>query len=442
MTVDRHSSGKSIVARLVIDNSTSTIQDLSMAEHKKLQGHLSYDPGDSHYTGVHTRKTLLSKHGVFPTGLLPLVDAYLKVNGLKIDRQDNRRAPRGQGKLFKMSLGLTPYSQQKAAVEACAHRGILSIPTGVGKSITMALLVNKFQVKTLIIVPNLGLKLQLTESFKTWFGPTPNIAIHNIDSSSLLKAKDYDMLIIDEAHHAAASTYRKLNTKAWTGIYYRFFFTATPFRSRTEETMLFESIAGQIIYNLTFEDSVKNNLIVPVESYYYEIPKDTVKNLGSTWPSVYNKLVVTNDARNRIISDVLLSLADASAPTLCLVKEIDHGDRLSALTGIPFANGKDSESKRFIEQFKAGKITTLIGTTGVLGEGVDTKPCEFVVIAGLGKSKNLLMQCIGRGVRRHEDKTSCKVIIFKDNSHIWTKRHFKTQVEVLKDEYSSIPAKI
>ena len=43
-------------------------------------------------------------------------------------------------------------------------------------------------------------------------------------------------------------------------------------------------------------------------------------------------------------------------------------------------------------EFNMGEIKTLIGTTGVVGEGVDTRPTEYVIIAGLGKSKPAFMQ--------------------------------------------------
>ena len=90
-------------------------------------------------------------------------------------------------------------------------------------------------------------------------------------------------------------------------------------------------------------------------------------------------------------------MARTNAPTLTLVKEINHGKALSVLSDSPFSNGEDEESRKYIELFKEARIKTLIGTTGVLGEGVDTKPAEYVIIAGLGKSKNAFMQQVGRG---------------------------------------------
>jgi superfamily II DNA or RNA helicase len=286
-------------------------------------------------------------------------------------------------------------------------------------------------------VPNTTLKRQLTDSFLQYFGSLNNITIENIDSPKLKNAKDYDCLIIDECHHSAAKTYRSLNKHSWNKIYYRFAFTATPFRSREEEQLLYESVAGQVIYQVSYHTAVKQGYICPVEAYYYEIPKTKIQS--NSWPQVYSTLVVNNSVRNRIISELLSSLNHNKVSTLCLVKEIKHGETLSEYCKLQFANGINEDSKDIIHFFNQGKLTA---TNGVVGEGVDTKPAEFIVIAGLGKSKNQFLQQVGRGLRKYPGKESCKVIIFYDPSHKWTKEHYKAQCKYLLDEYNIIPVKL
>lgn len=332
---------------------------------------------------------------------------------------------------------MKPYPQQIAAVKAAvkARRGVICMPTGFGKSITMALLVNELQFKTLIVVPNLGLKQQLSDTFLKLFGSLKNITIENIDSPNLENQGDYDCLIVDEAHHVAASTYRKLNKKVWNNIYYRYFFTATPFRSKDEEQLLYESIAGDVVYRVTYQEAVRCGAIVPIEAYYIEIPKSKVE--GYTWQQVYSELVVNHTSRNKLIAHLINSLKDIGAPTLCLVKEIKHGELILEVSNsaTEFANGESGNAKKLISQFNAGRVISLIGTLGVLGEGVDTKPAEFVIIAALGKSKNQFMQACGRAFRKSPGKESAKVILIKDRSHKFTLRHFNAQVKILKEEY-------
>ena len=109
---------------------------------------------------------------------------------------------------------------------------------------------------------------------------------------------------------------------------------------------------------------------------------------------------------------------------------------------MPFANGQVEETRYYITLFNEKELPCLIGTTGILGEGVDTKPCEYVIVAGLGKAKSAFMQQIGRGVRVYPGKESCKIVIFRDTSHKFTLRHYREQCKVLKEEFGIVPLKL
>jgi len=339
---------------------------------------------------------------------------------------------------------MTPHPEQLAAVRIAVQkrRGIIEAVTGSGKSLMIGLLIQELQVPTLIVTPSLELKTQLTESLKSWFGANKvgkgrPIWVENVQGLRLQPVLGYDCLIIDEFHHSAALTYRQLNKKAWMNIYYRFGFTATPFRSNEAESILLETILSTVIYKLSYKRAVEAGYIVPVEAFYVDLPKTPTD--AHTWAQVYSTLVTKNDTRNTVIADLVLSL---TAPTLVLVKEVAHGKALSDLTGIPFVHGQDEESRDYIQQFNSGKILQLIGTTGIISEGVDTKPCEWVIIAGLGKAKSAFMQQVGRAVRRYGTKDSAKIVIFRDKSHRFTLRHFSAQTKILLTEYGVQPIKI
>ena len=252
----------------------------------------------------------------------------------------------------------------------------------------------------------------------------------------------YDCVIIDEFHHSGAATYRKLNKKTWNGVYYRFGLTATPFRSQDHERLLLESVLSKIIYRIEYKDAVAKGYIAPLEAYYYDLPKTEIKGDDSSWPAMYSELISKNIPRNTHIADLLAKLNEAQISTLCLVKEIAHGDALVRLSGECFVYGADQSTKNYIAALNGRDINVLIGTTGVVGEGVDTKPCEYVIIAGLGKSKNALMQQFGRPQRAYPGKESGKVILFRDASHKWTLQHFKEQCKILKEEYGVVPVKL
>ncbi len=429
-----------------VNNSISRITGATVDQLDQLREVTSYlsNSAAAFFSGGRARRNyLINKRGEFSTGLLFKVEEEI----IKIPEdyvlKENRVIPKPKRGMFDFKVPFKPYKAQHEAIYDASERlrGTISMPTGSGKSFTIALLIYERQLKTLIITPNLELKQQLSNTLKELFGSLDNITIENIQSQKLNTLCDYGMLIIDEAHHGASKTYRNLNKKAWNNIAFRYFFTATPFRSNDEEQMLLESIIGTPFYELTYQEALEAGMVCPIEAYYIDVPKTKVD--GYTWPQVYNELVTNNERRNHIIAGILDALKQANKKTLCLVKEIKHGENLQELVVSSFANGQDEDTPDLIRLFNKPKsISLLIGTTGVLGEGVDTKLAEYVVIAGLGKSKNAFMQQVGRVMRVAPGKLSGKVILFRDSSHKWTLKHFNAQVKILKEEYRIKPIKL
>lgn len=437
--------------KLVIGNSESKIEGLTLEQYRKVKKALSYeiDSQAAHFSRSWNKtRSLIDKHGIFPTGLIHYLSPHLTIDNLVID--DTRVYPDSNIN-FQLNLPYTPYVEQiEAAMAASKHgRGIIVAPTGIGKSAIAALMIKELGVKTLIVVPSLVLKEQTTEFLRSVYtshtigaiAARPQIAVENVDSLDPSKVIDYDCVIIDEFHHAGAATYRKLNKKAWKNVYYRFGLTATPFRSKDDEKMLLESILADVIYKIDYRTAVKKGYIVPVEAYYVDIPKTKIKGNPKSWASMYSELVVNNETRNALIQKLLVTFQLSRTPVLCLVKEIKHGLLLSEDNYV-FAHGDNPDTPHLIGTFNKERFKTLIGTDGVIGEGVDTKPATVVIIAGLGKARGRFMQQVGRAVRVYPGKTSAKIIIFRDPSHPWTLKHFRAQCKTLEDEYGIVAKKL
>lgn len=430
--------------KLHLGNSESKIEGLSVSQFAELRGLLSYtiSAQANYFSGAHSNKRyLLSKRGEFPSGLTHQVQEFLA--DIPHELIDLRIRPKVSSGMHKLTLPYTPYPEQYEAVAKAigADRGIIRAVTGFGKSISIALLVEALQVKTLIVVPNLELRNQLTDSFKQYFSSLSNITICNIGSPELKKTKDYQCLIIDEAHHSAAKTYRALNKKQWAGIYHRYFFTATPFRSRDEENILFESVAGQVIYEVSYQTAVEKGYIAPLEAFWVDLPHSGEELYGN-YSSVYKKAVVNNQALNEAVANMLGNLCLNYLSTLCVVKEIEHGNNISQLSGAGFANGQSDDCSDLISWFAQDKLKALIGTHGVIGEGVDLKPCEYVLLPIPIKSKNLFMQVCGRAIRKYPGKDSGKIILIRNGAHSWFKKAFKEQVRILKEEFGISAVKL
>lgn len=432
--------------RIIIENSFSRIEGYNNKQFQQLRTLLSYRVSDSEaFYGNYKSplRYLIDKKGEFMTGLFPRVMAHLAEKNTPFSVLDKRIKPTPIPGLFKLSSAFVSRDYQDKAVTRLMGyiRGGAEMVTGSGKSITQALLIAARQLRTLCIVPNLTLRDQLRETFLQAFGSLDNIDVENIDSPKLKSPGNYGQLLLDETHHAAATTYRTLNKSCWQNIYHRYFFSGTFFRSADEESLLLEGIAGTPCFKFGYPEAVKAGAITPIEAYYYTVPKQEMRGNESSYQAVYSELVVNNEPKNLLIASLLGRAHKSGVSSLCLVKEIRHGEILAELTGFPFANGRDG-SKDLIRTFNSGEVKTLIATTGVCAEGVDTKLAEYLFLAAGGKAKVQFMQMVGRVLRPAGGKASGKVVLFKDTSHKYLSKHFNQCVKYLMDEYAVKPTQL
>lgn len=438
---------------ITIGNSLSKITGITAEQFKKLRELLSYIESENTYFNPYANrpKYLITKRGEFPTGLLYLVQGFFHQAQIQVLLQDSRIRPAPRKTPFVAEIKYKPYPEQFQAAQMAKSlsRGIICAPTGVGKSAMCTLMIQELQVNTLVVVPTLELKRQLTLTLKDAFGASnvgglgKAIAVENIAALDLNKElKGYDCVIIDEFHHSGASSYRKLNLKCWKGVYYKFGLTATPFRSKDTERLLLESVLSKVIFKVDYQKAVDSGYIVPLEVYVVTLPK--IKCGAKVYAGVYSELVVNREDRNILIAKILARLGASQRSTLCLVKQIEHGKILQELAlqeglVVDFVKGENDDNQEVLSNFNQG-MKPLIGTMGVVGEGVDTKPTEFAILASPMKSKNLFMQCVGRTFRRFPGKDCAKVIMFLDPSNKFMKAHHKACVEYLLEEYGVTPS--
>ncbi len=450
------------ISQLIKDKNGKPIPDLDPKTRRQLRDKKTGKPKFKTKQVPEIKKHfLMDQYGNFPTGLLYIVEDYLTQKKIPFGYQDTRVVPEIPHPAWEGIVTERPYESYPEQVEAADTayefgRGIVAAPTGVGKSTIAAEIIDRFRLVTLIVVPSLELKRQLTEGLKTYFGddsvgplvngrPAYRISVENVDALDPKKVIDgIDLVIVDEFHHSGAATYQDLNRTAWANVYFKIGMTATPFRSKSNERLLLESVLSHVIYRIEYEVAVRKGYIVPMEAYYVELAAMKLSKLTGNFRAVYRELVVERQDRNAIIARMAANLALAGISALVLVKQIDHGlliqEAVATLgVDIPFVKGENDDNRAVIGAFNRREIDVLIGTTGILGEGVDTKPCEYVILAGLGRSKNAFMQQCGRSFRKFQGKQSCKVIIFRDRSHAWMENHFQAQCEYLLEEYGIVP---
>ena len=175
---------------------------------------------------------------------------------------------------------------------------------------------------------------------------------------------------------------------------------------------------------------VKRDIKWGIEKGFLAKPKFIIRNVPTLGVDFKNdklksyKEHVLNDVvmKQQILSDIQGYIAQGKS-VLCLVDEVSHGEELSKQLGIPFAQGKDKDSNKYVEQLNAGTISGLIGTDGRIGEGTDTKRVDVLVLANFAASKGPVIQAIGRGLRIHPGKLECIVLDYIPQGSTMLSRH-------------------
>jgi superfamily II DNA or RNA helicase len=123
----------------------------------------------------------------------------------------------------------------------------------------------------------------------------------------------------------------------------------------------------------------------------------------------------------------------AGKSVLVLVDEVLHGRELSQNLGIPFATGQDAKSSEYVDELNAGKIKGLVGTTGKVGEGTDTKNVDVLILANFVASKGPVIQAVGRALRKQGTKTKALILDYVPKGSTMLSRHATQRMKFYKE---------
>lgn len=226
---------------------------------------------------------------------------------------------------------------------------------------------------------------------------------------------EFDYIIIDEAHHAGAESYRKIidyfHPKFLLGM------TATP--SRTDQHDVFAIFNHVIAYRITLQDALKNDMLCPF--HYFGIHDLEIDDKIVDDVSLFSKL--TSEERiKHIIKQIEIYTVDKEK--ICGIvfcarndeaRELSdqfntHGYRTLSLSG---ANS-DNERNNAIEQLENGKLDYLF-TVDIFNEGVDIPSLNQIIMLRRTESPIVFIQQLGRGLRKQEGKHYTLVLDFIGN---------------------------
>ena len=403
----------------------------------------------------------------------------------------------------------TPYEHQKKAMEAldkmnqeASYSTLVVLPTGGGKTYTASMWLLKNAIdkkkKILWIAHRQMLLDQAAESFQKFaytevvphissfcfrivsgasshdrtsdIRSSDNLLIVSKDSigrnierlDQWLKGEKELYLIVDEAHHSTAKTYRKVidYVRAKVPNLKLIGLTATPFRTAEEEQGLLAKIYtdgisdGRVVhgdvgitYQIGLKELINRQILAkPIfESFYTD--EEYGDTLGvDAWESIQHLDVLPDEvaqqmadsaARNKLIVETYKAKQDEYGQTILFAVNVVHAIQLTslfkkagikadfvvssvkdAITGVTISR-EDNERK--LEDYRNGKLQVLINVN-ILTEGVDLPKTKTVFLARPTVSSILMTQMVGRALRGTAagGTASAYIVSFVDhwNEHI------------------------
>jgi superfamily II DNA or RNA helicase len=285
------------------------------------------------------------------------------------------------------------------------------------------------QVNTTAIKSNKKLKPILISTVQTLASLTKQNLVGVI-------MKHVQSLMIDEAHHAAASSYMNL-LPHMNDVYYRFNFSGTYTRNDNKFMELW-GVCDEKLYTYNSVQATKDGYLTPVEF----IIKELKGSMGGDYQDEYKLNYGGKVFHDAIVETVKEIPKDKQILILVDRKEL-VGEQIRdwlSLAGIEVdyltGDNKREELTEAMERFNEKKTRILVAST-VLGEGADIRSTDYLILARGGKSEIAVTQAIGRAVRLHPGKTKAYVIDFEISNTQWLKKHAKLRRNTYVEEFGA-----
>lgn len=353
--------------------------------------------------------------------------------------------------------------QMESIVEVLTKgSGILKLATGTGKSRIIAELCRKIQVQHILIVVNkIDLLDQIYKELIDYLINTnltvdiigdgnkrpiwANITIGLVGTLNKLDLSLIDYVIYDECHkyinQSGIDLYNKLtNIKCITAL------SATPFTEDVDINNLTIKLYGPLLYELNEKQAISLGCISTPKINMYQAPRGycSSKFLNCTFSNfAYNKqidaLIINNKGRN----DLIVDLIKPNKPTVIIVNKVNTPKNNHALILKELIDNKYGAAKQTYI-IKGGDTTGLVNINNsnciliagpnILTEGTNLPALEVVVLAAANSSATLLLQRVGRVLRKSFTKTYGEVIDFIDPIG-WPSSQSKKRIETYKEIY-------
>jgi superfamily II DNA or RNA helicase len=312
-------------------------------------------------------------------------------------------------------------------------QALQEVATGAGKTITTATLSHLCEPygRTMVIVPNKSLVVQTEEDYRNlgldvgvYFGDRKELnKTHTIctwQSLNVLDKKSYDndtmtlaefcegvcAIIVDEVHQAKAEVLTKLLTQNFRNCPIRWGLTGTVPKEQWEFQGILASI-GPVINQVSAHDLQEKGVLAQLN---INVLQTTDVQVFTSFQDEYSFLV-TDDNRLQWIANKITALS-ATGNTLVLINRIDTGKKLiDLIPAAVFVSGgmKLDDRKEEYDEIKTSDGKIILATYGVAAVGINIPRIFNLVLLEPGKSFVRVIQSIGRGIRKAEDKDHVEI---------------------------------
>jgi len=230
----------------------------------------------------------------------------------------------------------------------------------------------------------------------------------------------FDVVIVDEFHHAAAPSYEALlarvQPRELLGL------TATPERADGLDVLRY--FDGRIAAELRLWDAIDQQYLAPFDYFgihdgidLREVPWR--RGRGYDVAELTNVLTADHAWARRVIEQVRRKVTDASRMrALGFCVSIDHARfmaerfREAGLSAVAIWGDSPTDERRSaLRNLDTGKVGVVF-TVDLFNEGVDVPTVDTLLLLRPTDSPTLFLQQLGRGLRRSAGKTVCTVLDF------------------------------
>lgn len=229
----------------------------------------------------------------------------------------------------------------------------------------------------------------------------------------------FDYVVIDEFHHAAAPTYRRL--LAHFAPQFLLGLTATP--DRTDQSDILTLCDDNLVFCRNLFDGIQAGLLAPF--HYYGIWDESVNYREIPWRNgrfdpeqLSNKLATLARARHALRQ----WQNRGQQRTLAFCVSVRHAEFMAAqfarqgVSAAAVYAGSAVARGEALEQLADGRLKVIF-SVDLFNEGVDLPAIDTVLMLRPTESKILFLQQLGRGLRKAPGKEKLVVLDFIGNHH-------------------------